>query len=163
MSFYCSLFGKNTSGRGESMKKKLIAQFQRTAELLKNCESPEKKESQDGWSIKEIVGHLIDSVSNNHQRLCRYIPGDVLHFPGYDQEACVNRANYRELDFDLLYTLWHHYNLLLFQLYYHIPEKDMDSEIKVGDRPAMSLRDLMTDYFAHMEIHEKQIFRIINT
>ena len=37
------------------------------------------------WSPKEIIGHLIDSASNNHQRFVRAQFTDDLVFSGYQQ------------------------------------------------------------------------------
>jgi hypothetical protein len=45
-----------------------------------------------GWSRKEILGHLIDSASNNHQRFVRAQLQDELRWPGYDQTGCVFRT-----------------------------------------------------------------------
>ncbi len=45
-----------------------------------------------GWSRKQILGHLIDSASNNHQRFVRARLQDELRWPGYDQSGCVQRA-----------------------------------------------------------------------
>ena len=42
------------------------------------------------WSPREIIGHLIDSASNNHQRFVRASLQDELVFDGYEQE--VTRA-----------------------------------------------------------------------
>jgi len=39
------------------------------------------------WSQKEIIGHLIDSASNNHGRFVRAQLQDDLIFAGYDQDA----------------------------------------------------------------------------
>ena len=38
------------------------------------------------WSVKEIVGHLVDSASNNHQRFVRLQVTDGLVFPDYSQD-----------------------------------------------------------------------------
>lgn len=38
------------------------------------------------WSVKEIVGHLIDSASNNLQRFVRLQVSDSLVFPDYSQD-----------------------------------------------------------------------------
>ena len=37
------------------------------------------------WSRKEIIGHLIDSASNNHQRFIRAQQASMLSFPPYEQ------------------------------------------------------------------------------
>ena len=44
------------------------------------------KLAEDKWSLREIIGHLIDSASNNHQRFVRLQFGDLLDFPAYDGE-----------------------------------------------------------------------------
>ena len=46
------------------------------------------------WSKKEILGHLIDSAGNNHQRFVRaqFVP--VLAFPNYEQEGWVAAQSY---------------------------------------------------------------------
>ena len=41
------------------------------------------------WSPREIVGHLIDSAANNHQRFVRGQLHDDLVFLGYAQEDWV--------------------------------------------------------------------------
>jgi hypothetical protein len=41
-----------------------------------------------GWSRKQIIGHLIDSASINHQRFVRAALQTSLDFPGYDQPIC---------------------------------------------------------------------------
>src|SRR5262249_17231536 len=38
------------------------------------------------WSRKEVVGHLIDSASNNHQRFVRGAQDRGGQYPGYDQD-----------------------------------------------------------------------------
>ena len=42
-----------------------------------------------GWSRKQVIGHLIDSASNNHQRFVRAMLANSLEFPGYDQAGNV--------------------------------------------------------------------------
>ena len=41
------------------------------------------------WSRKEIIGHLIDSASNNHDRFVRAQFTDDLVCDSYDQDAWV--------------------------------------------------------------------------
>jgi hypothetical protein len=45
------------------------------------------------WSAREVIGHLVDSACNNHQRFVRALFQDDLVFPGYDQDAWVGRSN----------------------------------------------------------------------
>jgi hypothetical protein len=137
-----------------------LQRIEKIYQLFKTCPDQNLREKGEGWSIKEILGHLFDSASNNHQRLLRYVKGGELKFPGYDQEEFVRRANYRKFEYLDLLSLWHQQNRLLLHIYDHIPEEDRESSIRVGDREAASIKRLMEDYFAHMEVHEEQVKRI---
>ena len=48
-----------------------------------------------GWSRKQVVAHLIDSASNNHQRFVRAAQQASLDFPGYDQEGTYGSRRLR--------------------------------------------------------------------
>lgn len=50
------------------------------------------KRGPDVWSVKEIVGHLVDSAANNHQRFVRAQRAKECSFPGYEQDAWVQRS-----------------------------------------------------------------------
>lgn len=136
---------------------------ERVYQLFSTCPDPNKAEHDDGWSIKEILGHLLDSLSNNHQRLLRYTPHQTFEFPAYDQDIFVQRAQYRTYDFQDLLSLWYQYHHLLFHLLDQIPQEHRTSTLTIGARPTITLEQLVTDYFAHMERHEQQIYRILNT
>jgi hypothetical protein len=73
------------------------------------------KVSPKEWSLKEIIGHLIDSVSNNHQRFIRLLLVFKLDFPEYgkDNWKWIELSKYNELGFDDILLLWKQYNILL--------------------------------------------------
>lgn len=120
------------------------------------------------WSPREILGHLIDSAANNHQRFVRGQTGDDLVFHGYDQEAWVSLQKYRDADWSELVTLWRAYNRHLARIVAAIPEETVTRRMDrhnldtiawkamSGKTPA-SLADLIEDYVDHMEHHLKQI------
>jgi len=62
------------------------------------------------WSRKEIIGHLIDSASNNHGRFVRAQLQDDLIFAGYDQEAWVRTQRYQDRPWTDLVRLWQSFN-----------------------------------------------------
>ena len=143
------------------MKADWLSRLERVHQLFKNCPDPNLRDGEGGWAVREILGHLFDSASNNHQRLLRYVQGGELKFPGYDQEEFVRRAHYRDFEYQDLLLLWHRQNQLLLHIYGHIPEEDRKSLIRVGEREAVSIRQLMEDYFAHLGVHEEQAKRIL--
>jgi hypothetical protein len=129
--------------------------------LFLSCSESGKREHPDGWSIREVVGHLIDSASNNHQRVSRYIPLGNLIFPPYEQNLFVRRAGYDSFNYDTLVALWHDYNLLFLHMINLIPEEHLRSSIiTIGEHPPLTLAELIEDYFKHMERHERQVRRI---
>src|ERR1700742_1990926 len=69
----------------------------------------------DKWAKKEILGHLLDSASNNHQRFVRATlqGGSTFTFPGYDQNPLVDLQKYAEIDGNFLVDFWASYNRFL--------------------------------------------------
>ena len=49
----------------------------------------ERRTSPERWTRKEVVGHLIDSATNNHQRFVRGQIAAGQDFPRYEQEEWV--------------------------------------------------------------------------
>ena len=143
------------------MNSGFMNRLEKTYQLFNNCPDPNKKGEDNGWTIKEVLGHLVDSASNNHQRLLRYIPKGELSFPSYDQETFVARANYSSFEYRELLTLFYYHNKLLFHIYENISDEDLEASIKVGDRPAVSIVELMKDYFSHIALHENQVRAIL--
>src|SRR4051812_3645052 len=96
-----------------------LEDFRRTVEesaarLLGITEEKSRAPRIEGkWSPKEIIGHLIDSASNNHQRFVRAQFTDDLVFPGYEQESWVRAQKYSEEPWPLLVVLWRSFNLHL--------------------------------------------------
>jgi len=63
------------------------------------------------WSPKQVIGHLIDSASNNQQRFVRANFTEDLIFAGYDQEKWVELGRYADAPWDSLLSLWREFNL----------------------------------------------------
>lgn len=109
-----------------------------------------------GWSRKQLLGHLIDSASNNHQRFVRALIQDELRWPNYDQEACVRVERFQEAPWADLVSLWAHYNRFLAHVIDGIPESKKSTPCHIGDNPAMTLQQLAEDYLVHMRHHLEQ-------
>ncbi|HUE81440.1 MAG TPA: DinB family protein [Pyrinomonadaceae bacterium] len=120
------------------------------------------------WSAREIIGHLIDSAANNHQRFVRAQFTDDLVFPGYDQEKWVTVQAYNEEPWENLVQLWRLYNLHLVHMIARIPaptltllrtKHSLDRialETISSDRE-VTLEYLVRDYLRHLKHHLKQI------
>jgi hypothetical protein len=112
-----------------------------------------------GWRRKEVLGHLIDSALNNHQRFVRAAIHGSYEGPGYAQEEWVDIHGYRDILWSTLLTHWKMQNELLARVVDRIPESRLLTECKVGDDDPVSLEFLVDDYLGHMEHHVRQIIR----
>ena len=135
---------------------------QKLKKLLDGIEVPDKRLAENKFSIKEIVGHLIDSASNNHQRFNRFDASQVTILPNYKPYECVRRANYAGMHYAFLVNLWYSYNLLVLNIVSSIPNDCLGSQFKIGDTEETTLQCLIDDYYTHMSVHHSQILDIIN-
>ena len=120
------------------------------------------------WCAKEIVGHLIDSASHNHQRFVRASWQDDLVFPGYHQDAWVSAQGYQAAPWLELVDLWAAYNAHIARLMRATPDAvrlrdrthhnldELAWQPVPSDQPA-SLDDMMRDYVGHLLHHLRQI------
>jgi hypothetical protein len=110
-----------------------------------------------GWSRKQVIGHLIDSASNNHQRFVRASLQGTLVFPAYDQEGCVRVQAVQSAPWPLLVTLWTNYNLYLAHVIAHLPSSQLEAPCRIGEDEPVTLRFLAEDYLTHLLHHLGQI------
>jgi hypothetical protein len=110
-----------------------------------------------GWSRKQILGHLIDSASNNHQRFVCALLAPELDAPGYDQPGCARVERFAEADWTMLVDLWTSYNRLLAHILRGVPESKLATPCRIGGAPAVTLEELAIDYVRHLEHHLNQI------
>jgi hypothetical protein len=112
---------------------------------------------QGGWSAKQVLGHLIDSASNNHQRFVRMQQTEHIRLAGYDQEYWVRWQAYSEADWTGLISLWSAYNRHLSYVLRQIPEKTLRNECELAPGKVLTLNYIVDDYLGHLEHHLRQI------
>ena len=111
------------------------------------------KPSEERWSISEVIGHLVDSACNNHQRFVRAQFSSELVFPKYEQEEWVSAANYVDCDWESLVALWFHYNRQIASLIRNIPASKLDTPCTITPYKTCTLNFLVTDYLPHLHHH----------
>ena len=110
------------------------------------------------WSRKEILGHLVDSASNNHQRFVRAQEGAEMRGPGYAQDHWVAAQEYQGRDWQELIALWEAYNLHLAHVIRAIPAPRLATPCIIADREPVTLLYVVQDYLDHLKHHLRQIF-----
>lgn len=120
------------------------------------------------WSPRQVLGHLIDSASNNHQRFVRGALQDDLVFPGYAQDGWVELQRYDATAWSELLTLWSAFNRHIARVMSSVPE-DVRTRARerhnldeiathAPPRPEDATLDyFMSDYVDHFEMHMRQI------
>lgn len=152
----------------------LLEDFRQTIEeaanrlLLIPEEESQIPKMEGKWSAKEVIGHLIDSASNNHQRFVRAQFQEDLVFAGYEQDAWVQAQQYNREPWHLLIQLWKSYNLHLLHVMAQIPEQvRKTSRVKhnlyqiawnqVSEDEPVTLEYFMRDYIGHLKNHLRQV------
>jgi len=121
------------------------------------------------WTQRQILGHLIDSAANNHQRFVRAQFTDDLVFPGYQQDEWVEVQSYNDEPWSELIQLWASYNRHLAHAVSVIPsdimtksrvEHNLDKIAfkSVPKNEPATLEYFIRDYVGHLQHHLNQIF-----
>src|SRR5262245_9182442 len=82
--------------------------------------SVSKRPAPGKWSKKEILGHLIDSATNNHQRFVRLQLNPSIDLPGYEQDDWVRVQRYQDQPWRQIVDLWQTTNNHLVSLIRHV-------------------------------------------
>ncbi|WPQ61795.1 GNAT family N-acetyltransferase [Chitinophaga sancti] len=114
------------------------------------------------WSIKEILGHLVDSAINNNVRIIRAQQISLLQIPGYDQEFWVKGQAWQFMNWQNLIKLWTIFNEHLVLTIRTIPTEVLQHTVKVNENEQVTLNYLIVDYVIHMKHHLSQINELFN-
>jgi hypothetical protein len=131
-------------------------------------EAAAKSPAPGKWSPKQVIGHLLDSASNNHQRFVRANFKDDLVFEGYDQEQWVDFHDYQNTLWSDLLELWRAYNLHIARVMERTPDgvrtalRSRHNLYKTALVPILetepaTLEYFMLDYIKHLKQHLGQI------
>lgn len=111
----------------------------------------------NGWTRKQILGHLLDSAANNRQRFVRASIDGTYTGPGYDQDAWVVVHGYADQPWDTLLRWWRAEHEILVALVERIPAERLPVLCKIGDGEPVTLQFVIEDYTAHQKHHLGQI------
>ena len=116
-----------------------------------------EKPSEEQWSIKQLIGHLLDSASNNHQRIVRLQNFDEIEFPYYQQDEFVNVNHYQTQNWEILLDFWKSYNLHIVHLIENLNPAKLNNIWDTPDGKLLTLGFIVEDYLRHLQHHLGQI------
>ena len=143
----------------KELSEKLISVIDAAEPRLRQVSEPESEKPvlSGGWSRKQVIGHLIDSASNNHQRFVRAAQQSSLDFPGYQQDENIRLQAPQQADWLLLISLWAAYNRYLAHIIARLPESKLETPCLIGSGAPVALEFIATDYLRHLLHHLTQI------
>lgn len=126
--------------------------------LLKKIPEAEyaHKPANTKWSKKQILGHLVDSAANNHQRFVR---AQFEHVPYivYDQNNWNTYSYYQEMNTQHIIQFWEMYNKHLLEILNKMPPINLLKTCKTNEPHEVTIQWLIDDYVMHTEMHLKQV------
>lgn len=118
-------------------------------------------------NIKQIVGHMVDSASNNIHRIVhlQYQPSP-LNFPDYanlgNNDRWIAIQNYKTENWHNLVMLWKYSNLHLVHVVNNVDIDKLDNEWITALNKNVSLKAMIIDYLRHFKLHISEIGELID-
>ena len=123
-----------------------------------------KRRNKQNRTIKQIMGHLIDSAANNHQRMIRLQYNDKLDFPDYqqDNDLWIALQDYQNADWNITIQLWKYYNLHMIQVIKSVDHTKLENSWRNFEGITVTLRQMIDGYLGHIELHLGEIQELID-
>ncbi|MGJ0755878.1 DinB family protein [Bacteroides fragilis] len=143
-----------------------IAKVVETEERLLNdlpVEVITQRRNRQNRTIKQILGHLIDSASNNHQRMVRLqYSKELLFFPDYrqDNDLWIALQDYQNADWANLIQLWKFYNLHIIHVIHSVDVTKLDNYWYDFEGIKVTLKEMIEGYLDHLHLHMKEIHEL---
>ncbi|MBW8326708.1 MAG: hypothetical protein K0M50_18235 [Prolixibacteraceae bacterium] len=127
----------------------------------------DRKNSQNR-SIRQILGHLVDSASNNTHRIIHLqYREDPCSFPNYathgNNDRWIAIQDYQHEDWATLVYLWKYTNLHLVHVIRNVDVAKLQNQWQSSESELISLRQNIEGYLPHFELHLKEIEVLINS
>jgi len=138
--------------------RRLSTTLEKTPALLMAIPSDHaaKKPAPGKWSKKQELGHLVDSASNNHQRIVRAQLENEPSLPDYDGNRWVSLHGYQTMEWKEIIGRWRVMNEHLLRAASKISPQIAKRKLTVGGKE-MTLAFLIEDYLDHLLDHLRHI------
>lgn len=123
-----------------------------------------QKRNNQNRTIKQILGHMIDSASNNHQRMIRLQYNSNLTFPDYrqDNDLWMALQDYQHADWNTLIQLWKYYNLHMIQVVRSVDHTRLTNYWTDFEGTKVTLQEMIEGYLRHIDLHFNEIRELID-
>jgi hypothetical protein len=117
-------------------------------------------------SIRQILGHLVDSASNNTHRVVHLqYRENPMSFPNYatmgNNDRWIAIQDYQHEDWYNLVQLWKYANLHFVHVVRNVNQSKLENQWISGEDKLISLRENIEGYLPHLELHLREIEELI--
>lgn len=124
------------------------------------------KRNSQNRTIREIVGHMLDSASNNTHRVVHlHYRESPVDYPNYASHGNNDRwiaiQNYQEEDWFTLVQAWKYSNLHLVHVFDNIDPSRLSGQWKYSEEKLISLEEGAIDYLRHFKLHLDEISELL--
>lgn len=126
-----------------------------------------KRNNQDR-TIKQILGHMVDSVSNNTHRIIHLQYQDSpFRFPNYatngNNDRWIAIQDYQNENWIYLIQHWKYAHLHLIHVINNVKQEKLDNEwVSDSKYGNIKLNDMITDFLRHFNLHLGEIQGLID-
>lgn len=144
----------------------LVNEWERVLSGLPEDIISQRKNSQNR-TIRQIVGHLIDSASNNTHRIVHLqYQKSPLTFPNYATSSNNDRwiaiQDYQNEEWVTLVQLWKYSLLHISHVIKNVSAEKMTNEWISGPGKRVTLQVMIEDFPGHLKLHLAEITELIN-
>jgi hypothetical protein len=125
----------------------------------------ERKNNQNR-SVRQILGHLVDSASNNTHRIVHLqYRENPMTFPNYATEGNNDRwiaiQDYQHESWFDLVQLWKYANIHLVHVIRNVNPDKLENQWISGENQLIPLQEMIEYYLPHFELHLGEIEALI--
>jgi hypothetical protein len=118
-------------------------------------------------TIKQILGHLVDSASNNTHRIIHLqYQQSPMNFPNYasygNNDKWIAIQNFQDENWKDLIQLWKYSNLHLIHAINNLDAEKLGNEWLSDIDKKISLKEMILYYLDHFKLHLREITELIN-
>lgn len=118
-------------------------------------------------TIKQILGHLVDSASNNTHRIVHLqYRENPMTFPNYatngNNDRWIAIQDYQHENWANLVQFWKYANLHLIHIIRNVDQAKLENQWISGEDKLISLRGNIEGYLPHFELHLNEMQELID-
>lgn len=132
-----------------------------------STETISQRKNSQNRTVKQILGHLIDSASNNTHRIVhlQYQPSPLV-FPNYatngNNDRWIAIQNYQNEDWNIMIQLWKYSLMHISHVIKNIKTDKLSNEWISGPGEKVTLKSMIIDFPGHLKLHLSEINELIN-